>query len=195
MPFLHPPFPNIGYPTSSLLRIVLSLSFVLLLQACSENTSWEKYQDAGEKAYEQHRYADSEKMFLTALKEAQTRQLDNAHLARTTKSLGDLYYGQGKLAEAEPFYRQALATREKTWGTDHPDLVSILTNLAAIYDKQGKLGQAEPLYQRALAASEKASGIEQPQANTIIKNLAKSYNAQGKNKEAEGLYRRVLERR
>src|SRR3989442_7010005 len=146
MPFLHPPFPNIGFPTSSLLRIVLSLSFVLLLQACSESTSWEKYQDAGEKAYEQHRYADSEKMLLTALKEAQTRQLDNAHLARTTKSLGDLYYDQGKLVEAEAFYRQALATREKTWGTGHPDLVGILTNLPTIYDKKGKHSQTEPLY-------------------------------------------------
>jgi tetratricopeptide (TPR) repeat protein len=53
-----------------------------------------------------------------------------------------------------------LLIREKTLGTDHPDVATSLNNLALLYSTTGKYSEAEPLYKRALEISEKALGNE-----------------------------------
>ncbi len=68
------------------------------------------------------------------------------------------YRAQGKHAEAEPFYKRALAIREKALGPDHPGVATDLNNLAGLFEAQGKYAEAEPLYKRALAIDQKALG-------------------------------------
>ena len=66
----------------------------------------------------------------------------------------DLYRRQGRYAEAEPLYLQALQIREQLLGPEHPDVATSLNGLANLYRNQGKDTQAEPLYLRALHIQE-----------------------------------------
>jgi tetratricopeptide (TPR) repeat protein len=57
--------------------------------------------------------------------------------AATLSNIANHYQEQGKYDEAEPFYRRALAIREKELGPDHPDIASSLNNLTLVYCSQG----------------------------------------------------------
>ncbi len=94
--------------------------------------------------------------------------------------------------EAEPLYRHALAIREKSLVTDHPDIATSLNNLAALYHSQGKYAEAEPLYWRALTIREKSLGSDHLDVATSLNNLAVLFYSQSKYAKAEPLYRRVL---
>jgi hypothetical protein len=49
----------------------------------------------------------------------------------------------GRLKEAEPLFREALAGRRATLGPKHPDTLISMSNLAQLLQDQGKLGEAE----------------------------------------------------
>lgn len=76
-------------------------------------------------------------------------------LARVMASKAVLLKFQGKYAEAETMFREALETLEKTLGPAHPDLATARCNLAAILMDQGKYGDAEPMLRAALLVKEK----------------------------------------
>ncbi len=65
--------------------------------------------------------------------------------------MAELYHSQGKYAEAEPLYKQALAIRKQQLGDNHPGTATSLNNLAGLYSSQGRYAEAEPLYKQALA--------------------------------------------
>lgn len=81
--------------------------------------------------------------------------------------------------EAEPLYKRALDTREKTLGKDHPSTANSLNNLAMHYWMQGKYVEAEPLYKRALDIREKRLGKDHPSTGASLNNLAALYSAKG----------------
>jgi len=56
---------------------------------------------------------------------------------------------QGKLAEAEPLLRQALAIEEQDRGATHPKIPHRLNNLCTVLILQGKLAEAKSLLARA----------------------------------------------
>ena len=56
---------------------------------------------------------------------------------------------QGKLAEAEPLLRQALAIDEEDRGATHPKIPHRLNNLCTVLVPQGKLAEAKSLLARA----------------------------------------------
>ncbi len=56
---------------------------------------------------------------------------------------------QGKLAEAEPLLRQALAIDEEDRGATHPKIPHRLNNLCTVLIPQGKLAEAKSLLARA----------------------------------------------
>ena len=113
-------------------------------------------------------------------------------VAISLNNLAELYRNQGKYDEAEPLYQRALAIREKSLGSDHPDVATSLNNLAVLYSDQGRYDEAEPLYQRALAIREKSLGADHPDVATSLNNLAQLYHDQGKHAEAELLHQRAL---
>jgi tetratricopeptide (TPR) repeat protein len=77
-------------------------------------------------------------------------------MLKTINNLATLYAGQGKLAQAEQMYQQALQGYEKAWGPKHTSTLDTVYNLALLYTNQGKLAQAEQMYQQALQGYEKA---------------------------------------
>ncbi len=75
----------------------------------------------------------------------------NNDLATSLNNLAGLYESQGRWAEAEPLYDEALKICRTLFG-DRPnhDLASSLNNLAGLYRSQGRWAEAEPLYDEAL---------------------------------------------
>ena len=61
----------------------------------------------------------------------------------------------GAFSEAQFYFQQALAIRQKVLGSEHPDVATSLNGLAWLYWRQGKDERAEPLYQQALAICQK----------------------------------------
>jgi len=53
-----------------------------------------------------------------------------------------LFQVQGRYAEAEAFYKRALAIKEKALGPDHPDVGGTVSNLAWLWLVQGDWARA-----------------------------------------------------
>jgi len=103
------------------------------------------------KAYEQADYAEAEKLFLAALKEAEKFGDQVLRLATSLNNLATLYYSQGKYAQAEPLFRRALAIREKALGPEHPQVATVLENYAALLHKLNRESEADKMEARAKA--------------------------------------------
>jgi ankyrin repeat protein len=98
---------------------------------------------------------------------------DHTSTLDTVNNLGNHYYSQGKLKDAEEMYQRALAGYEKALGPDHTSTLDTVSNLGNLYYSQGKLKEAEEMHQRALAGYEKGLGPY----NTGVRRLAESLNA------------------
>jgi tetratricopeptide (TPR) repeat protein len=97
---------------------------------------------------------------------------------------------QGKPAEAENFFRLALAEAEKLPPND-PKLPTTLNNLANCLRQQGRYGDAEPLYKQAISVKEKASGHNSKELAILLENYAKMLRLSGRVPEAEKIDTRV----
>ena len=161
--------------------------FCLVTGAASaeaQNSLWETYNDSGEQAFEAGEYAKAQKLFESALKEAEGFGPSDPRLATSLNNLALLYATQGKYDQAEPLYKRSLAIREKALGPHHPDVAASLNNVAELYRAQGKYDQAEPLYQRSLASWEKALGPDHPDVATALENYALLLRATKRDSEA-----------
>ena len=71
---------------------------ILCLASCSvfRGMRWDKYNAAGEKAYQQGHYDEAEKQFVVALKEAEKFGGQDPRLAMSLNNLAEIYRTQGK---------------------------------------------------------------------------------------------------
>src|SRR6266849_9275533 len=72
--------------------------------------------DAGLSAHRQGHYQEAEEHFLLDLEDIREQGGNSAALAPTLNNLAESYEGEHKYAQAESFYKQSLATYEKTLG-------------------------------------------------------------------------------
>ena len=79
---------------------------------------------------------------------------------------------KGRMAEAIPLYRGALADSERVRGTDHPDTLRSRNNLAMAYRAAGRTAEAIPLLEQTLADSERMQGTDHPDTNAAREYLA-----------------------
>ncbi|MDE3051042.1 MAG: tetratricopeptide repeat protein, partial [Nitrospirota bacterium] len=86
----------------------LALSLLLLSWPGCQQQTWESAMAAGQQAVQQGNYADAERMFLMAVRKAEEFGLEDRRVAVSLSQLAAVYAGQGKYAEAEPVYLQAL---------------------------------------------------------------------------------------
>ena len=63
----------------------------------------------------------------------------------TVNNLANLLSDQGKLDEAEPLYRRALAGKEEALGPAHPSTLNSVGNLAILLNKKGDAAAAQEL--------------------------------------------------
>ncbi len=151
----------------------------------AQGGQWESYITAGQQAYQQADYAEAEKQFEAALKEAEAFGPDDVRLATSFDNLATIYRAQGKFGKAEPLAKRALAIVEKALGPEHPHVSTSLNNLAELYRAQGRYEAAKPLYKRALAIREKALGPDHPRVATSLENYAALLRKTGRGAEAE----------
>ena len=64
--------------------------------------------------------------------------------------MGNLLRDQGKLAEAEPLFREALVASRSVLGERHPDTLIATNNLANLLQDVGQADAAAPLFYEAL---------------------------------------------
>jgi len=148
---------------------------------------------AGEVYYHLGLYEKSE-LFLRLAHGTAIKSLGPEHpdVATVLNNLAMLRQLQGKLAEAESLFQQALAIYQKTFGSDHPESAFCLSNLADLYRVQGKYDESEVLYNQLLLLNERRFGGDHPEPARVLNNLAALYHARGKLKEARRLLRRSL---
>lgn len=112
--------------------------------------------------------------------------------AEDLKNKAEQHASQGKYAEAEPLYKQALEILEKSLGPDHYEVEIYLNDMAEFYKVQGRYEEAEPIYLRAIAINAKNLGPDNISIVTNLDALAFLYKKQGRYAEAESIYMRAL---
>jgi tetratricopeptide (TPR) repeat protein len=75
--------------------------------------------------------------------------------ASDLNNLGALYRAQGEYAEAEPFYKRALAILENTLGSEHPDVVESMENYTGLLRTIEENAEAPNIEDGAKTASAK----------------------------------------
>ena len=100
---------------------------------------------------------------------------------------GTFLHWSGRLGEAEPLYREALAGRRATLGPMHTSTLTSMNNFAQLLQDQGKLGEAEPLMRETLEVRRATLGPMHPDTLNSMSNLALLLQDQGKLEEAEPL--------
>jgi tetratricopeptide (TPR) repeat protein len=98
---------------------------------------------------------------------------------------GNQAYLEGRYAEAEKYFTQAL-------NTESGELAIATFNLAAVYRAQARYDEAEALYRRVIATRESAFGPTHPSLTTALDGLALNCQSQGHLAEAEELAARAM---
>ncbi len=120
------------------------------------------------------------------------KPLESVDAARSMNQAAFYVQNRARYREAEPLYKQALAIREVSLGSNHPYTASSLNNLAGLYVNQGRYLEAKPLYDRALAIRTESLGRNHPETAGTLNNLAYLYVKQGSYSAAEPLYKQAL---
>src|SRR5262249_19198060 len=89
-------------------RIVMGVGLALSV-SCNQGPPWESYAEAGKKAYREGNLAEAERQFSQAVKKAEQFGPEDTRLATSLNNLGETLRSEGKLIEAEPMYKRALA--------------------------------------------------------------------------------------
>ena len=137
--------------TRWLLVGLLCLGLWPMVAASAQETRWDSIMADAVKAYQQADYAQAEKLFLAALKEAEQFGEQDPRFAASLNNLAELYRAQGKYAQAEPLYQRALAIREKALGPEHPNVATVLENYAALLHKLNRDAEVDKMEARAQA--------------------------------------------
>ncbi len=128
---------------------------------------------------EDRQYGPALQSFLEAQRLLRDAKLDASPLqrARLAENIAQTYHYLDRLAEAEPFYRQAIATLRSTQQSDHPVLAQSLTDLAILLKDTGRLSEAEQLNAEALAIYRKTLGERHPKVGSLLNNIAMQHVA------------------
>jgi tetratricopeptide (TPR) repeat protein/tRNA A-37 threonylcarbamoyl transferase component Bud32 len=108
-------------------------------------------------------------------------------------TIGTILESNGRLAEAELQFRQALEWRRSVLGDEHPDTLRSINNMGGLLQAQGKPFEAEPYYREALETRRRVLGDEHHDTLTSINYMGDLLQAQGQLAEAEPFRRDALE--
>src|SRR5262245_56034565 len=109
-------------------------------------------------AFFERRIADAARLFIAAVKQAESYGPLDPRLATALNNLAEFYRVQGEFGQAEPYYWRAITIDEQALGLEHPHVARDLNNLALLYRAQGRYQDAEPLCERALSIKDKTHG-------------------------------------
>ncbi|CAE6955672.1 KLC2 [Symbiodinium natans] len=142
------------------------------------------------KAQGESRYGEALELYqeiLQARLRNDPREEDPSTLT-SMNNLGVLLKKQGKVVEAEQFYRRALARRRAVLGNLDPDTLTSINNLAVLLSTT-KTQEAEELFAEALAGCRAVLGATDMDTLLSADNLAALLYQKGRPSEAEPLFR------
>ena len=135
----------------------------------------------------------------TAMPIPTLRQLDGEEFSREhpdvaiqLNNLAYLYRAAGRLAEAEPLLKEALAITERALGREHPDIAISLNSLARLYRESGRYDEATLALKEAISISENMVGREHPAVAIRLYNLGRLYSDMGRHDQAEAVLKEVI---
>ncbi len=117
---------------------------------------------------------------------------DDERQVETLNNLAAAYIDLGRLDEAGPLLKEAIALAEQLPGSDHSSPYLAMCNLASMYEAQGRLDNAEQLYREVVPALRSGLGDESPATLTAMNNLGTLLSRQGAVDEAQPLLRETL---
>eukprot|EP00752_Nemacystus_decipiens_P008242 g7369.t2 len=138
--------------------------------------------------------AEAEQLLRQALAIRKEKSGDPLSLARIQYSLGVVAYKTGRLQEAEEeLLQEALTTRIKWLGQDHPEVANALYYLGLCEHKAGRTGEGEKKLHRALEIFEQKMGSDhQDVADTLFALGNCALEAEGRTSEAKDYFWRAL---
>jgi tetratricopeptide (TPR) repeat protein len=120
---------------------------------------------------------------------------ENHWVAYTLNDLANLYTEQGKYAEAEPLYQQALRILEQQLGLENPDAAETIHSFARYWEVQNNKREASVWYTRALAVREQALGAHHPKTSETRTRLIALLHSMDQHEDAAQLEAAKSERR
>ncbi|MCH7995301.1 MAG: tetratricopeptide repeat protein, partial [Planctomycetes bacterium] len=75
---------------------------------------------------------------------------DHPDTLNSINNMGTLLQAQGRLAEAEPYYRESLEGQRRVLGDDHPNTLASISNMAKLLVEVGKSAEGERLAREAV---------------------------------------------
>lgn len=115
----------------------------------------------------------------------------HAHRAEALGGLAAIRFRQGRMKDAESFYRQALAMDKRVNEKDSLRAGQHLVNLGIVYWAQQRYPEAEQSMRRGLSIQERRLGPGDPGLASTLNNLGAVYWTQGRYAEALPLYERT----
>ncbi len=177
-----------------LLATGVALVGVLLVADAAEAdvAAWETHSRAGIEAHEEQRFADAEREFREALREAEALAPHDWRLIVSLGNLGDTVRALHRDGEAETLYLEAVAVADELRRGDDLLILEPLKILAWFYQRRHRYADAERAYERGLAITGYVFGGDHPQGVPYLTALAELARLGARYREGEGLIRRAL---
>jgi serine/threonine protein kinase len=112
--------------------------------------------------------------------------------ATVRETLGVTFRDLARYGEAQPLLEQALATRRRILGPDHPAVAESLMDLGELLSQTSGLKRAEELLREAVAVERRAFGNESLEAADALSGLGGVLRKQGDYGQAETVLREAL---
>lgn len=133
---------------------------------------WQAHTASGTQLYHLCRFADAERAYHAAWELARRGGHADSRLATSLGNLAELYRAWGRLGDAEPLARRALAMRERTLPPEHPHIATSLHNLVRVLIDAGRWQEALPLQERAVLLFRSAGSAAAGDLAASLRQLA-----------------------
>jgi CHAT domain-containing protein/tetratricopeptide (TPR) repeat protein len=160
-----------------LLFFSVSLSLLSLSPAAQKKgEAWSELDARGTALFSEQNYEESLAVFLAAVDAAKKEfGVDHGNYAGTLKSVGILYYYLSEAEESEKYFKEALATYERTTGKFTADYEDTLHGLTYLYQATGEGDKLLAVSEAQLMVSGKIHGAGSDEQLALQKQLSNLY--------------------
>lgn len=163
------------------------------IASANAGTEWEMLRRYAEQALQEGNLEEAERQWLEVVKKAEalgTR--DGPRFVSSIEKLADVYCKQGKLAQAESLYSEALVTKTRVLPPHSLHTAAAVNNMAKISYFQGKYDDAERFALRFLEMYKSNFPHNHPDVACALQNVATLYHMQDKYHMAEPYYTEAI---
>ena len=168
--------------------IVVVTAHMSIAQEAAPKTSYER----GWKAIRDQRYAEAERLFRVAVKEAESTEEEDVTLAKSLYGLASSLTEQRKYSEAEPLLKRALTLYTKLDGPLSDGVMMAFSQLEQVLQAEGKYDDAAVLFKQMISRTEKESGKNEIELGDYFAYLGILKQSECEFAEAELWFKRSL---